>query len=525
MTLYNAHTQIHWAHCILKSFTAAITCTRDHRNLFSTLAAFPPPPPLPTRRVVITGLGLVTPLGVGVQRVWDSLIAGHTAVRALLPDDLPADHRHAFPALPSKVIARVPRVQLLDPLPGLPATAIDLRRDAPFVHFAVAAAAEALQDAGWTPSSSTHATNATNNAFASTGVAIGAGMSCTTDMAEAGALLKDGKLRRLSPFFVPRTLVNMAAGAVSMAFGLQGPNHAASTACASGAHGIGDAFRMVQRGDADVMVAGGTESCVDAIALGGFARLKALSTKYNDTPHLASRPFDRERDGFVLGEGAGVVVLEDLDHAVGRGARIYAEIRGYGMSGDAFHITQPPPDGAGAALAMRRALASAGVGAEDVGYINAHATSTPIGDAVEQRAIDSVFRCSITDSSSTSDSSTEDAIKVSSTKGAIGHLLGAAGAVEAIFTILAMYHKIIPPNCNLEREDDDVVEKEDGEEEVVGNGASATRTTRTTRTKAATMAVLAGRQAEEWTSHRLAALSNSFGFGGTNASLVFGPAP
>jgi 3-oxoacyl-[acyl-carrier-protein] synthase II len=468
-----------WAYSLWKSNGDAMF-TRQMSTTSALSRAIEAPPSPPFRRVVVTGIGLVTPLGTGVQRVWERLIAGDTAIRALTEEDLPQDHRSAFSSLPSKVIGCIDRGQLSN-APWYPANQ-DLRREAPFVTFATAAAAEALQDAQWAPHS--------EQDRQATGVAIGAGMSCTTDMAEAGALLKDGKLRRLSPFFVPRTLVNMAAGAVSMAFGLQGPNHAVSTACASGAHGIGDAFRMVQRGDASVMVAGGTEACVDAVALAGFSRLKALSTKYNDDPQRASRPFDKDRDGFVLGEGAGMLILEELEHARARNAHIYAEIRGYGMSSDAYHITQPPPDGAGAALAMRRALAVAGIAPSQIAYINAHATSTPIGDDVEQNAIASVFLndkernqyCPI----------------VSSTKGAVGHLLGAAGAVEAAFTVLASYHRLAPPNCNLEVPDLELLP-----------------------------GLVVGKEAVELkdAERRPAVLSNSFGFGGTNASLVFGPRP
>ncbi|KAH7619097.1 hypothetical protein Ndes2526B_g06050 [Nannochloris sp. 'desiccata'] len=472
-----------WAYSLWKSNGDAI-----FKRLLSTTStafnALEAPPIPPFRRVVVTGIGLVTPLGTGVQGVWERLIAGDTAIRALTEEDLPPDHRSAFASLPSKVIGCVDRDQLSN-VPWFPSNQ-DLRREAPFVTFATAAAAEALQDAHWAPQ--------TEQDRQATGVAIGAGMSCTTDMAEAGALLKDGKLRRLSPFFVPRTLVNMAAGAVSMAFGLQGPNHAVSTACASGAHGIGDAFRMVQRGDATVMVAGGTEACVDAVALGGFSRLKALSTNYNHNPAKASRPFDKERDGFVLGEGAGILILEELEHARARNARIYAEIRGYGMSADAYHITQPPPDGAGAALAMRRALAVAGVAPSEIAYINAHATSTPIGDDVEQRAIASVFL----NEENSSSNSARYCPMVSSTKGAVGHLLGAAGAVEAAFTVLASYHRVAPPNCNLETPDPGLLHGL-----VVGKGAIDLKDGE----------------------RRPAVLSNSFGFGGTNASLVFGPPP
>lgn len=356
------------------------------------------------------------------------------------------------------------------------APAEDARRTAPFVFYALTAAAEALRDARWAPS--------TAAAREATGVSIGAGMSCTADLAEAGALLAGGRLRRLSPFFVPRILVNMAAGAVSMAHGLQGPNHAPSTACAAGAHGVGDAFRAVQRGDADVMVAGGTEACVDAVALAGFGRLRALSTAFNAAPAAASRPFDRRRDGFVLGEGAGMLVLEELGHAVARGARIYAEVRGYGLSGDAFHVTQPEPGGRGAALAMARALAGAGVAAGDVCHVSAHATSTPVGDAVEQRAIAAVFG-----------PAAAAAVAVSSAKGAVGHLLGAAGAVEAVFAALSVAEGWAPPTANLE----------DPGETPLGN-----------LVRGAAQRLPAGPRA---------VLSNSFGFGGTNAALVLATPP
>ncbi|EFN53239.1 hypothetical protein CHLNCDRAFT_59740 [Chlorella variabilis] len=317
-------------------------------------------------------------------------------------------------------------------------------------------------------------------------------MSCTADMADAGVLVAEGKLRRLSPFFVPKTLVNMAAGAVSIAHGLQGPNHAVATACATGAHAIGDAFSMIRRGDADVMLAGGTESCVDAIALAGFGRLKALSTRYNGDPAAASRPFDRHRDGFVMGEGAGVVVLEELQHALDRGAAIYGEVRGYGLSGDAHHITQPPPDGIGAQLAMRGALRQAGLRPRDICYINAHATSTPQGDDIEQRAIAAVFGEAAT---SASPPGGGPPLAVSSTKGATGHLLGAAGAVEAIFSLLALRHGVAPATANLA----------DPDPPLLAN-------------------LVAGQPCALAPGPR-AVLSNSFGFGGTNAALVFCTAP
>lgn len=299
-------------------------------------------------------------------------------------------------------------------------------------------------------------------------------------MLEASQLICEKRLRRLSPFFIPRILINMASGHVSMKYGFQGPNHAAVTACATGAHSIGDAARMIQFGDSNVMVAGGTESSIDALSIAGFCRSRALTTKHNSMPLEASRPFDCDRDGFVIGEGSGVLVLEELEHAKERGAKIYAEIRGYGMSGDAYHITQPHNDGRGAVLAMTRALKQSGLHPNQVDYINAHATSTPLGDAVEAIAIKTVF----------SEHATSGALAFSSTKGAIGHLLGAAGAVEAIFAILAVHHGIAPLTLNLNKPDP--------------------------LFKDNFMPLTASKEVPV-----RAALSNSFGFGGTNASLLF----
>ncbi|XP_020265333.1 3-oxoacyl-[acyl-carrier-protein] synthase, mitochondrial isoform X1 [Asparagus officinalis] len=316
------------------------------------------------------------------------------------------------------------------------------------------------------------------------GVSIGGGIGSISDILDASQLICEKRLRRLSPFFVPRILINMAAGHVSMKYGFKGPNHASVTACATGAHSIGDATRMIQFGDADVMVAGGTESSIDALSIAGFCRLRALSTKYNSLPKVASRPFDYNRDGFVIGEGSGVMVLEELDHAMQRGAKIYAEVRGYGMSGDAYHITKPQCDGRGAILAMTRALEQSGLHPNQVDYINAHATSTPLGDAIEANAIKSVFK----------DHATSGALALSSTKGATGHLLGAAGSVEAIFAVLAIHHGIAPPTLNLDKPDP----------------------------------VFDGEFMPLTTSKKMpirAALSNSFGFGGTNATLLFSCPP
>ena len=433
------------------------------------------------QRVLITGLGLVTPLGIGKDVSWKRLMGGETGVRKLSPQDLPKAHEALLPSLPSQVAALVPRHLVSK---GMADLKQDLHRLSPFMQYAMLAAEEALRDASLL--------TLTEDERMRTGVSIGSGMSSTMEVYEAGQAISDGKLRRITPFFVPRILNNMAAGAISILYGLHGPVHSVSTACATGVHSIGDAFRMIQRGEADVMLAGSSESCIDAISIGGFSRLKALSTSFNDqkVAHQASRPFDSNRDGFVIGEGAGVLVLESMDHARRREARSYAEVRGYGLSGDGYHITQPHPEGLGAKLSMQRALSGSGLDASDVGYINAHATSTPLGDEVEQRAILSVFgeaACS------------SGRLRVSSTKGATGHLLGAAGSVEAIFTALAIHHCMVPPNLNLFKPQGPLSEyprcliRE-------GEGRSNMHPLR-------------------------AALCNSFGFGGTNASLLLTSPP
>ncbi|OAY64276.1 3-oxoacyl-(acyl-carrier-protein) synthase, mitochondrial, partial [Ananas comosus] len=416
------------------------------RRLFSSAPLPPPPRAAPLRRVVVTGLGAVTPLGCGVGPAWRALVEGRCGVRALAPSDLRMDGfdeaavAHTYDQLPSKVAAAVPRGKEegeFDEDAWIQSK--DNKSVARFIAYALCATDEALRDANWLP----------------------------TEVEKK----ERTRLRRLSPYFIPRILINMASGHVSMKYGFQGPNHAAVTACATGAHSIGDAARMIQFGDADVMIAGGTE-------------LRALSTKYNSLPQVSSRPFDCGRDGFVIGEGSGVMVLESLDHAKERGAKIYAEVRGYGMSGDAHHITQPQSDGKGAILAMRRALEQSGLHPSQVDYVNAHATSTPLGDAVEAHAIMSVF----------SDHATSGALALSSTKGATGHLLGAAGSVEAIFTVLAIHHGTAPPTLNLERPDPAF------QGEYMPLSAAKTMQIR-------------------------AALSNSFGFGGTNASLLFSAPP
>lgn len=441
--------------------------------------AFPPPPLVSSRRVVVTGLGMVTPLGCGVHKTWNQLINGKCGVRALRLEDLKMNafdtetQLTTFDQLTSKVAALVPT----GTNPGefnheIWLNSKEHRSVTRFIAYALCAADEALKDSNWFPTEQEHKER--------TGVSIGGGTGSVSDMLDSAQLICEKRLRRLSPFFIPRILINMASGHVSMKYGFQGPNHAAVTACATGSHSIGDAMRMIQFGDADVMVTGGTESSIDALSIAGFCKSRALSTKYNSSPQEASRPFDSGRDGFVIGEGSGVLVLEELEHAKNRGAKIYAEIRGYGMSGDAYHITQPPSDGRGAILAMTRALKQSGFHPSDVDYINAHATSTPLGDAVEANAIKTIF----------SDHASSSSLAFSSTKGAIGHLLGAAGAVEAIFSVLAIRHGIAPLTLNLTRPDS-----------VFGDNFMPL-----TASKEMPIRV---------------AMSNSFGFGGTNASLLF----
>jgi 3-oxoacyl-[acyl-carrier-protein] synthase II len=414
------------------------------------------------RRVVVTGLGIVSPLGVGVDHVWGRLIGGESGI-------VPIDRFDAS-AMPSRIAGQVPPGSTADGnwnaddwiLPK------DQRKIDPFIAYGIAAADMALDDAGWHPESETdrHLT----------GVMIGAGIGGLPGISEGSVTLHERGPRRISPFFIPANLINLVAGQVSIRHRLAGPNHAVVTACASGTHAIGDAARLIMWEDADVMVAGGAEAAICGIGIAGFCAAKALSTGYNDTPEKASRPWDVGRDGFVMGEGAGIVVLEDLEHAKKRGAKIYCEVTGYGLSGDAYHVTSPPEDGSGGYRAMQAALKRAGVNPEDIDYINAHGTSTPVGDEIELGAVKRLF----------GDAAYK--LSMSSTKSAIGHLLGAAGAVEAIFTIKALESGIVPPTLNLENPsegcDIDLVPLEAKERRV--------------RT----------------------ALSNSFGFGGTNASLI-----
>ncbi|MGN7771082.1 beta-ketoacyl-ACP synthase II [Phyllobacterium sp. 22552] len=413
------------------------------------------------RRVVITGLGLVSPLASGVELTWSRILAGQSGARRVTEFDVED--------LPCKIACRIPVGDGSDGTfnPDDWMEPKEQRKVDPFIIYAMAAADQALADAKWAPESDEDQIR--------TGVLIGSGIGGLEGIVEAGYTLRDKGPRRISPFFIPGRLINLASGQVSIKHKLRGPNHSVVTACSTGAHAIGDAARLIAFGDADLMVAGGTESPVSRISLAGFAACKALSTERNDDPTAASRPYDRDRDGFVMGEGAGIVVLEELDHALARGAKIYAEVIGYGLSGDAYHITAPSESGEGAQRSMEMALKRAGITPSDIDYINSHGTST-MADTIELGAVERV----VGDSASK--------ISMSSTKSSIGHLLGAAGSTEAIFCVLAIRDNVAPPTLNL---DNPSVE---------------------------TKIDLVPHKARERKID--IALSNSFGFGGTNASLV-----
>jgi 3-oxoacyl-[acyl-carrier-protein] synthase II len=406
---------------------------------------------------------MITPLGVGVSANWDRLTKSESGIRPI--------ERFDVSDLPAKIAGQVPtgvgEPHLFNP--DDVASSKDRRRMDDFIVFALAAAQEAIADSGWKPESDEDRER--------TGVMIGSGIGGLPAIANAALVMREGGPRKLSPFFIPACLINLASGHVSIRYGFKGPNHSVVTACSTGAHAIGDASRLIMFGDADVMVAGGTEAAVCRLGMGGFAAARALSTSFNDTPTKASRPWDKDRDGFVMGEGSGVLVLEELEHAKARGAKIYGEIIGYGMSGDAHHITAPAEDGDGAFRAMRAAVKRAGIALEDVDYINAHGTSTPLGDEIELGAVKRLFG--------------DHAYKLSmsSTKSAIGHLLGAAGSVEAIYSLLAINNGLVPPTLNLENP------SESCDIDLVPHVAKERKV-------------------------RIA-LSNSFGFGGTNASLIF----
>ncbi len=418
------------------------------------------------RRVVVTGMGMVSPLGVGVKRNWDSITAGKSGIRKIDEFDLTDMSSH--------VAGIVPKTTDTEPKDG--AFNVDLfvpvkeqKKIDRFIEYAMAASQEAVEDSGWVP--------ATEEDKCRTGVLIGSGIGGIGTMYETAITLKERGPRRLSPFCIPAMLINLASGHVSIKYGFKGPNHSVVTACATGTHAIGDSARIIALGDADVMIAGGAEAAVTPLGVAGFAAARALSTGYNDNPTAASRPFDEGRDGFVIAEGSGVVVLEEYEHAKKRGAKIYAEIIGYGMSGDAYHITSPSEGGDGGFRAMSAALKNAGINPEDVDYINAHGTSTPVGDGIECTAVKRLFANSL------------NKMSMSSTKSAIGHLLGAAGAVEAIYSIKAIETGVLPPTLNLEN----VSEPCQGLDLVP----------KTAKNKKVNIA-----------------LSNSFGFGGTNASVI-----
>ncbi|KAJ6141646.1 Thiolase-like subgroup [Penicillium chermesinum] len=396
------------------------------------------------RRVVVTGLGAVTPLGVGVPRTWKRLLDGHCGI-------VNVKHRDArFAEQPCQIAAVVPQGAMQDG--GLDRVGMDERKMALFAQYGIVAAEEALNDAKWRPSEFEQRE--------ATGVCLGSGIGNFDEIYNTviaydkgvGALtiesLSDTDdsqgYKKVNPLFVPKLLINLGAGHISMRHGFMGPNHAATTACTTGAHSIGDAARFIACGDADVMVAGGAESCIHPLAIGGFARARSLATDYNDDPELASRPFDADRAGFVVGEGAAMLVLEDLEHARARGARIYAELKGYGCSSDAHHMTAPKENGEGAYIAMKKALKQAQVKPAAVDYVNAHATSTVVGDAAENTAIKSLLL-------GPEGKNKASEVNISSTKGAIGHLLGGAGAVEAVFSVLAIRDNIMPPTLNLNR--------------------------------------------------------------------------
>ena len=371
------------------------------------------------RRVVVTGIGLLSPFGMGAEHTWKQVLAGKSAARRI--DDLfKADD------LACKIAHVVPRGDGSDNTfnPDLLLEAKEQRKIGDFILYGIAAAEEAILDSGWKPE--------THEDRCATGVMIGSGIGGITGIAEQTLVLEEKGPRRITPFFIPGNIINLVSGQVSIRHGYKGPNHSVVTACSTGAHAIGDASRLIMFGDADVMVAGGAEAAVSRLSLAGFAACKALSTKYNDTPQTASRPYDADRDGFVMGEGAGVVVLEELEHAKARGAKIYGEVIGYGLTGDAYHITAPAEDGDGAFRCMTNALKRAGLTPSDVDYINAHGTST-MADTIELGAVERLV------------GNAASKVSMSSTKSSIGHLLGAAGAAEAIFSLLAIRDNIAPP--------------------------------------------------------------------------------
>jgi 3-oxoacyl-[acyl-carrier-protein] synthase II len=412
-------------------------------------------------------MGVACPLGLGAENVWKRLIAGESGISVI--------ESFNVEDLPAKIAGQIPRGPKaegkLDLAEWVPPK--DHRKMDRFIQYALVAGAMAVEDSGWQPEEEADR--------CATGVMIGSGIGGLETIYEASVLVHEGRARRLSPFFIPSALINLASGQLSIKYGFKGPNHSVVTACATGVHALGDAARLIVLGDADVMVAGGTESAVNPLGIAGFCASRALSTGFNDTPTKASRPWDRDRDGFVMGEGSGVVVLEELEHAKRRGAKIYAEVCGYGMSGDAYHITAPAEGHEGAFRAMTAALKNGQIRTDQIQYVNAHGTSTPLGDDLELEAVERLF------------GDAAKGLAMSSTKSATGHLLGAAGAIEAIFSVLAVRDNVAPPTLNLDNP---------SRESVIDRVAHTAQQRRID-----------------------VALSNSFGFGGTNASILFRKAP
>lgn len=419
------------------------------------------------RRVVVTGIGIVSPLGVGLDLVWDRLTNGESGIQKITSIDV-SD-------LPNKIAGVVPRGDGSNGTFNVDdwVSPKEQRKMDTFITYAMCAGIQAVEDSGWKPEAEEDQNR--------TGVMIGSGIGGLNGIAEGTLLLEKRGPRKISPFFIPANLINLTSGYLSIKYGFRGPNHSVVTACATGTHAIGDAARMIGFGDAEVMVAGGAEAAICRIGLAGFSAARALSTNFNDTPEKGSRPWDKDRDGFVMGEGAGVVVLEEYEHAKARGAKIYAEVLGYGMSGDAHHVTAPASDGNGGYRAMEAAFKNAKLSSSDIDYVNAHGTSTPLGDEIEHGAVKRIM------------GSHADKVAMSSTKSAVGHLLGAAGALEAIFAIKAIETGVIPPTLNLDNP------SESCDMNLVPHTAQERKVKY--------------------------AISNSFGFGGTNASLIMGAKP
>ena len=416
------------------------------------------------RRVVVTGLGLLTPLGIGVELNWRRLISGSVGINKINDfevSDLPCKIAGQIPSMKNDIEGGLDLDNWIEPR--------EYKRIDRFIAYGIISAVQAIADSGWTPK--------TENEKQRTGVILGSGIGGLETIAKTTELLNSKGPRKVSPFFIPSALINLLSGQVSIRYGFKGPNHSVVTACSTGAHAIGDAARIIRYGDADVMVAGGAEAACCRIGMAGFAAARALSTNFNNDPVSSSRPWDQDRDGFVMGEGSGVIILEEKEHAIARGAKIYAEIKGYGLSGDAHHITAPSENGDGGFRAMQTALKDANINSSDIDYINAHGTSTPLGDVIELKAIDRLLNHKIENTS------------VSSTKSATGHLLGAAGAIEAIYSILSIKNQIVPPTNNLITPD----------KEALGFDLVPIKSKK--------------RNVKN-------VLSNSFGFGGTNASLV-----